>query len=83
MGSSYNPSAVWPAAVVLGDGVFLSVLVSDNPGLALILEPIAFALDLDDVAVVQEPVEHGGGEHAIPGESLIPGAEAEVRGHDG
>ena len=38
-------------------------------------EPVAVALDVDDFAVVQQPVEDGGGDHGIP-EELLPVGEA-------
>jgi|AVFP01.1.fsa_nt_gi hypothetical protein len=81
-GSSCNRSAVWPAAAVLGGDVFLSDLRADDTGPSLVLAAIAPTLDLHDAGMVQEPVEHGGGEHAIAGEGLVRGTEAEVRGHD-
>ncbi len=39
--------------------------LGDDPGLAFVLEPIAVALDLDDMAVMEEPVEQGSGERAV------------------
>ena len=82
-GSEHNPSAVWPAVVGLwGDGL-LCGLGADDAGHALFPQPVAVALDLDDMAVMEQAVQHRSGEHAVPGEGLIPGAEAEVRGHDG
>jgi len=47
------------------------------------LEAVTLALDLDDMAVVEQAVEHGGGQNAIAGEGLVPRPEAEVGGHDG
>ena len=45
--------------------------------------PVAFAVDVEDDAAVQEPVEHGGGDHGIV-EDLSPGSDAEVcRQHGG
>ena len=46
----------------------------------LVLEPVAFAGDLHDRRVVQDPIEHGGGEHGVGCERVIPAPEAEVRG---
>ena len=39
----------------------LSCARSDDAGLAFVFEAITLALDLDDLAVMQEAVEHGGG----------------------
>jgi len=44
-------------------------------------ESVAVALDVDDLAVVQQPVEDGGGDHGIP-EELLPVGEAFVGGDD-
>ena len=54
---------------------------SHDAGAALVLEPIALARDLHDGGVVQEPVEHGSGEHGVAGEGLVPGPKVrfEVR----
>ena len=40
---------------------------ADDAGLALVLEPVALALDLDDLGVMQQAVEHGRGQHAVAG----------------
>ena len=45
----------------------------DDTGAALVLEAIAVALDLDDLGVVQQAVEHGGCQHTVAGEGLVPG----------
>ena len=45
----------------------------DDARFAFVFQPVAFALYLDDVAVVQEPVQHGDRQHAVTGEGLIPG----------
>ena len=47
------------------------------------IEAKAFALDLDNLAVVQKAIQHGRCEDPVTGKSLIQGAEAESRGHDG
>ena len=36
-----------------------------------VLEPVAGSVDRDDVAVVQEPIEDGGGQHLVA-EDLAP-----------
>ena len=41
-------------------------------GLALLLQSIAVSFDLDDVGVMQDAVEHGGGQCRIAAEGLIP-----------
>ncbi len=50
-------------------------------GCESVLEPVAGAVDGDDVAVVEEPVEDGGGEDFVT-EDLAPFAEGLVRGED-
>lgn len=40
------------------------------------------ALDVDDLAVVKEPVEDGGGDDGIP-EEFLPIGKAFIRGDDG
>lgn len=55
---------------------------SYDAGEAFFFEAVAVALDLDDLGVVQEPVEHGRCQHAVAGEGLIPGRRAQVRRHD-
>jgi len=42
-----------PAGVDLGGDGLLFFSGSDDPGFAFVFEAIAFALDLDDLAVVQ------------------------------
>ena len=55
--------------------VFCSALVglrdaaAQQPRLALLAQPVAVALDEQRVAVVQQPVEDGGGQHVIPEDS--------------
>ena len=53
-----------------------------QPGAALVLEPVALALDADDGRMVQQPVEHRRGQHRVAGEGLIPRPEGQVRGQD-
>ena len=55
---------------------------SKQTGLALVLEPITFSIDADDDGVVQDAIEHRGGQDAVTGEGAIPAAEGEVRGED-
>jgi hypothetical protein len=45
-------------------------------------ESVAVALDVDNLAVVQQPVEDSGGDYGIP-EELLPIGEALVGGDDG
>ncbi len=49
--------------------------------LAPVLEPVALALQGDDLRVVNEPVDQRGGDHLIA-EDLAPGLEASIRGED-
>ena len=53
-----------------------------DAGVALVLEPVALAGNLNDGRVMQDPVEHGGGEHSVAGERLVPTAECEIGGED-
>ena len=57
-------------------------VASDRPchdaGAALVLQPVALTGDLHDGRVVQYAVEHGGGEHGVTSERLIPAAEGQV-----
>src|SRR5580704_10281116 len=55
---------------------------SEQSGLALILESEALAVDADDSRVVQDAIEHRGGQHAVAGESAVPTAEGEIRGEN-
>ena len=48
---------------------------------APLLEPVALAFEGDDVGVVNEPVDEGGGDHRVA-EDLAPGLEAAVAGDD-
>lgn len=41
-------------------------------GATLVLEPVALALDGDHRRMVQQPIEHRGGEYRVAGEGLIP-----------
>ena len=62
--------------------VFLFVLrfvgSRHDAGAALVLEPVALTSDLNDGRVMQNPVEHGGGEHSVARERLVPTAECEI-----
>ena len=42
-----------------------------DAGAALVLEPVALTSDLNDGRVMQNPVEHGGGEHGVARERLV------------
>lgn len=53
----------------------------DQAGAALLAQPIAVAADGDDVAVVEEPVEDGGGGHWIA-ENRAPFAHGAVAGDE-
>ena len=44
-------------------------------------EPVTVALDVDDFAVVKQPVEDGGCDYGIP-EGFLPVGEASARGDD-
>ena len=50
-------------------------------GLALLLEPVALALDVDDRRVVQQPVEDRRGDDLVA-EDVAPAGEALVRGDE-
>src|SRR5688500_16912619 len=63
------------AVVMRSSGASGDVLDGGEP----VLEPVAGPVDRDDVAVVQEPVEDGGGQDLVA-EDLAPFAEAFVRG---
>ena len=56
-------SEILCALVVLADW-------ADDAGLTLVLEPVALALDLDDLGVMEQAVEHGRRQHTIAGEGL-------------
>ena len=51
-------------------------------GAALVLEPVALALDADDGRMMQQPIQHRRGQHRVTGEGLIPLAEGQVRSQD-
>ena len=53
----------------------------DEPGLALLLEPEALALDVEGGGMMQQPVEDGRGHHLV-GEDLAPVDEPLVGGED-
>jgi hypothetical protein len=46
-----------------------------------VAQPVAVALEADDLGVVDQPVDHGRGDHVVA-EDLAPAAEWLVRGHD-
>ena len=70
-----------PLAGTMWSDVFLFVLrfvgSRHDAGAALVLEPIALTTDLNDGRVMKDPVEHGGGEHSVARERLVPTAECE------
>ncbi len=37
----------------------------DHPGFLLVFQPVALALDVDGVRVVQQPVQNGAGDHVV------------------
>lgn len=49
-------------------------------GLALLFKAVAVSLDLDDVCVGQDAVEHGGGKRRVAPEGLIPLGEGQIAG---
>jgi hypothetical protein len=62
-------------------GVFTSFLRIRRLTEAVIFEPVAVALDVDDLGVMKETAEDGRGDHSAT-EKLLPVAEALVRGQD-
>lgn len=48
----------------------------------LLLEPVGFAADVDDVAVMLEPVEDGAGDNGITSKDAAPISKALVAGED-
>jgi PD-(D/E)XK nuclease superfamily len=55
---------------------------SQYSSLALVFEPIALTIDVDDGRMMEHAIEHRGGEYAVAGESAIPTAKGEIRGED-
>jgi len=52
---------------------------SEHTCFALVLESEAFAIDADDDRVMEDAIEHRGGEHTIARRrALIPDADAQV-----
>src|SRR5271165_593631 len=51
----------------------------EHARLTFVFESEALAVDADDDRVVQDTIEHRGGEHAVAGESAIPTAEGKIR----
>ena len=51
------------------------------PAEVAVFEPVGVALDVDDFGVVDEPIDHGGGDGVVA-EDFAPAAEGLVRGHD-
>ena len=54
---------------------------AEEPRLALLSEPVALPSDVEDVAVVEQPVQDGRGDDGVA-QQLTPLAEALVRGQD-
>src|SRR4051812_18566734 len=52
-----------------------------NAAEVAVFEPVAVAFEGDDVGVVDQPVDHGGGDH-VAAEHLAPAAERLVAGDD-
>ena len=52
----------------------------EHASLAFVFESEAFAVDADDYRVMEDPIEHRYGQHAVAGEGAIPAAEGEIRG---
>jgi len=59
----------------LSDCAFPALWPCQDPSPPLVLQPVAFSRDLDDRGVMQEAIEHGGGQHGVAGEGLVPAAE--------
>ncbi len=74
-------SRMLPRGHCLGLGFFPGQLGGDQPGLFLVLQPVAFALDVDRGRVVQQAVEYGRSDDVV-GEDGSPVAIALVRGQD-
>ena len=53
----------------------------EYPGLAFLPEPVALATDVQHVAVVQEPVQDGRGDHGVA-QQFAPLGEALVGGQN-
>lgn len=51
-------------------------------GLALLFQPITISFDLDDVRVMQYPVQHCRSQRGIAAEGLIPLGEGKIAGED-
>src|SRR3974390_686519 len=75
-----------PLAGTMWSDVFLVVLrfigSRHDASAALVLEPVALTSNLNDGRVVQDPIEHGGGEYSVARKRLVPTAESEVRRQD-
>jgi hypothetical protein len=75
-----HPLAVHVSGVV-GDGGERGRADAEEPGPLLLPQAVALAADVENVAVVQEPIEDGGGDDGVA-QDPIPFAEALVRGQD-
>jgi len=79
-----KPGAACSRADAQGEGLcslFPRQLCGDDTGLLFILEPVAFALDVDGGGVMEQPVEDGRGDDVV-GEDRAPVAIALVGGQD-
>lgn len=63
------------------DGSVFSCAGGGDAAEVAVLEPVAVALEGDDLGVVDEAVDHGRGDHVVA-EDLSPAAEDLVAGHD-
>lgn len=79
---SAEQSVEWQAPVPGDTGAGGSGLMTGGQGGLELPQPVASALDVEDVAVMQEPVEDGGGQDLVAGEDLRPGLDALVGGDD-
>src|SRR3712207_5554705 len=57
-----------------------ALLLCHYPGTPLVLEAVTLAADLHHGGMVEQAVEHGGGQHRLAREGLVPTAEGQVRG---
>jgi hypothetical protein len=64
-------------ATIWGSGA----IVGGYPAQVTVLEPIAVALEADDLGVMHQPVDHGRGHHGVA-EDLAPSPELLVGGDD-
>src|SRR5438067_557530 len=74
---SAGPRALGPAGWLSGFGVAGGWVAAE----VAVAEPVAVALEAEDFGVVDEPVDHGGGDGLVA-EDLAPGGEGLVAGDD-